>query len=110
MAHTPALFPWALTGATPERERNSVLFPDPVFPKIPTSTDAHLPLKNTATYNSCVLRLRTLPSAAPPRRGTPFVARRAVNLHGCALPHCAPLLRRLRRTLRSLVARDACQQ
>jgi hypothetical protein len=22
-----------------------------------------------------------------------------VNLHGCALPHCAPLLRRLRRTL-----------
>jgi hypothetical protein len=41
----------------------------------------------------------TPPSAAPPRRGTPFVARRAVNLHGCALPHCAPLLRRLRRTL-----------
>ena len=38
-------------------------------------------------------------SAAPPRRGTPFVARRAVNLHGCALPHFAPLLRRLRRTL-----------
>ena len=35
---------------------------------------------------------------APPRRGTPFVARRAMNLHGCALPHCAPLLRRLRRT------------
>ena len=29
--------------------------------------------------------------------GAPFVARRAVNLHGCALPHCAPpLLRRLR--------------
>jgi hypothetical protein len=27
------------------------------------------------------------------------VARRAMNLHGCALPHCAPLLRRLRRTL-----------
>jgi hypothetical protein len=27
------------------------------------------------------------------------VARRAVNLHGCALPHCAPLLRRLRRIL-----------
>ena len=24
------------------------------------------------------------------------MARRAVNLHGCALPHCAPLLRRLR--------------
>ena len=22
--------------------------------------------------------------------GAPFVARRAVNLHGCALPHCAP--------------------
>jgi len=31
--------------------------------------------------------------------GTPFVARRAVNLHGCALPHFAPLLRRLRRIL-----------
>src|SRR5450759_1067515 len=63
----------------------------------------------------------TPPSAAPPRRGTPFVARRAVNLHGCALPHFAPrspysggtpaarssywgapLLRRLRRTLPSL--------
>ena len=27
------------------------------------------------------------------------MARRAVNLHGCALPHFAPLLRRLRRTL-----------
>ncbi|MGA8752531.1 cysteine peptidase family C39 domain-containing protein [Candidatus Deferrimicrobium sp.] len=27
------------------------------------------------------------------------MARRAVHLHGCALPHCAPLLRRLRRTL-----------
>jgi hypothetical protein len=40
-------------------------------------------------------------TAAPPRRGAPFVARRAVNLHGCALPHCAPLLRRLRRTLLS---------
>ena len=38
MAHTPALFPWALTCAVPESERNSVLFPDPVFPKIPTST------------------------------------------------------------------------
>ena len=24
------------------------------------------------------------------------MARRAMNLHGCALPHCAPLLRRLR--------------
>ena len=22
--------------------------------------------------------------------GAPFVARRAMNLHGCALPHCAP--------------------
>jgi len=33
--------------------------------------------------------------------GTPFVARRAVNLHGCALPHFAPLLRRLRRALRA---------
>jgi len=22
--------------------------------------------------------------------GAPFVARRAINLHGCALPHCAP--------------------
>src|SRR5659263_6389 len=31
--------------------------------------------------------------------GAPFVARRAVNLHGCALPHFAPLLRRLRRGL-----------
>src|SRR5450759_5568803 len=60
-------------------------------------------------------------TGAPPRRGTPFVARRAVNLHGCALPHFAPrspysggtpaarssylgapLLRRLRRTLPSL--------
>ena len=31
------------------------------------------------------------PSAAPPPEGgAPFVARRAVNLHGCALPHCAP--------------------
>jgi hypothetical protein len=27
------------------------------------------------------------------------VARRAMNLHGCALPHFAPLLRRLRRIL-----------
>ena len=27
------------------------------------------------------------------------MARRAVNLHGCALPHFAPLLRRLRRPL-----------
>ncbi|MFA5808391.1 MAG: hypothetical protein WC978_08450 [bacterium] len=25
------------------------------------------------------------------------MARRAMNPHGCALPHCAPLLRRLRR-------------
>jgi len=47
------------------------------------------------------LRLRGLPLRL--RRlgeGAPFVARRAVNLHGCALPHFAPLLRRLRRTLR----------
>jgi hypothetical protein len=36
------------------------------------------------------VRLRRLGEAAP------FVARRAVNLHGCALPHCAPLLRLLR--------------
>src|SRR5512141_3075801 len=28
--------------------------------------------------------------AAPPRRGTPFVARRAVNLHGCAPASRAP--------------------
>ena len=28
--------------------------------------------------------------AAPPRRGTPFVARRAVNLHGCAPAFRAP--------------------
>jgi hypothetical protein len=40
--------------------------------------------------------VRAVP-AAPPRRGTPFVARRAVDPHGCALPHSAPLLRRLRR-------------
>ena len=25
-----------------------------------------------------------------PEGGAPFVARRAMNLHGCALPHCAP--------------------
>jgi hypothetical protein len=41
------------------------------------------------------LRLRRL------GEGAPFVARRAVNLHGCALPHFAPLLRRLRRSLPS---------
>ena len=28
--------------------------------------------------------------APQPRRGAPFVARRAVDPHGCALPHCAP--------------------
>ena len=43
MAHTPALFPWALADAAPESERKSVLFPDPVFPKIPTSTAPLLP-------------------------------------------------------------------
>gem|GEM_PF-3105107 len=32
----------------------------------------------------------TPPSAAPPRRGTPFVARRAVDLHGCAPAFRAP--------------------
>ena len=60
------------------------------------------PVFPTAGYSSSAKLVRgasgTHPSAAPPRRGTPFVARRAVNLHGCALPHCAPLLRRLRRT------------
>jgi hypothetical protein len=43
MAHTAALFPWALACAAPESERNSVLFPDPVFPKIPTSNLPPLP-------------------------------------------------------------------
>ena len=39
------------------------------------------------------------PGCAASEGGAPFVARRAVNLHGCALPHCAPPLRRLRQIL-----------
>ena len=54
MAHTPAFFPWALTEAAPDSERNSVLFPDPVFPKIPTSTVPPLP------YRASPSRLRRL--------------------------------------------------
>jgi len=39
---------------------------------------------------------RTIQLGASPRRGTPFVARRAVNLHGCAPASLCPpfLLRR----------------
>src|SRR5512132_3885521 len=29
-------------------------------------------------------------ATSPPEDGAPFVARRAMNLHGCALPHSAP--------------------
>ncbi|MGA6993235.1 MAG: hypothetical protein WBX50_04985 [Candidatus Deferrimicrobiaceae bacterium] len=36
-------------------------------------------------------------ASAASEGGAPFVARRAINQHGCALPHCAPLLRLLRR-------------
>jgi len=39
-------------------------------------------------------RFRKSPFGFVSRRRAPFVARRAVNLHGCALPHFAPLLRR----------------
>jgi hypothetical protein len=37
-----------------------------------------------------VPRQREARTGAPPRRGTPFVARRAVNLHGCAPAFRAP--------------------
>ncbi|MGA8753976.1 hypothetical protein, partial [Candidatus Deferrimicrobium sp.] len=43
-----------------------------------------LPIMNTLTIFSC----------AASEGGAPFVARRAMNLHGCALPHCAPPPRR----------------
>src|SRR5512140_2209849 len=57
----------------------------------PPVVELHLP-------DQLVRRHRPSHSCAASEGGAPFVARRAMDLHGCALPHCAPLLRRLRRT------------
>ena len=37
-----------------------------------------------------MLHKNTITDYATSEGGAPFVARRAMNLHGCALPHYAP--------------------